>query len=308
MNDLPPNTRRWVDLKGPGAGRPDHPILNHTVHDVLDLGDPPQRRFHMAMMDNGDRRLVVLNSLRDELIDNVRGSERRRMTLTLQRGNLDWDQQRRVVSAAVQAAERWILDELNSPDSMFFVPKLTAVEKRRTEELLLVLPYEFFSGKISNMEADRAIVAEAVACGKRLVISEDKGSIRQAQLNRWLHEAGFTSIEDGIRPSGDALKALEKEVCDDLAYVWMLGAHLPDRPSFRDVEIIRRNSASLRRAGHGYTAQRIEQEMDADPDVGRTFARVRECLPSRARETEMRRVNAVRRAVEAEGILPTQGM
>ena len=37
--------------------------------------------------------------------------------------------------------------------------------------------------------------------------------------------------------------------------------------------------------------------MEADPDVCRTFPRVRECFPSRAGETEMRRVNAVRLAV-----------
>ena len=88
----------------------------------------------------------------------------------------------------------------------------------------------------------------------------------------------------------------------------MLGAFLPDTPSVRDVDIVRRNSATLRRAGYGYVAQRIEQELEADPDVGRTFKWVRESFPSRARTTELRRVQAVRRAAQAEGFVPTPGM
>ena len=108
MSETPPNTLRWVDLKGPGASWPDHPVLNQTAHDLMELGDPPQRCFHMAMMNNGHRRIPVLNALREGLIRNIRGSERRRMTQTVQRENLGRDQQRRVVSAAVEVAEGWI--------------------------------------------------------------------------------------------------------------------------------------------------------------------------------------------------------
>ena len=141
-----------------------------------------------------------------------------------------------------------------------------------------------------------------------LLIGEAENSIRQGPLNRWLHQVGFTPIEDWIRPTHLVLRALEREVCDDLAYVWTLGAFLPDVPSVRDVGIIRRNSATLRRAGYGYVAQRIEQELEADPDVGQTFERVRESFPARARAAELRRVQAVRQAAEAEGFAPAPGM
>ena len=57
---------------------PDHPVLDVTVHDAMELGDPPQRRFHMSAMDNGTRSIVVLNAVQPVLLRNIRASERRR--------------------------------------------------------------------------------------------------------------------------------------------------------------------------------------------------------------------------------------
>ena len=52
---------------------PDHPVLDATVHDAMELGDPPQRRFHMSAMDNGTRGIVVLDAVQPVLLRNIEG-------------------------------------------------------------------------------------------------------------------------------------------------------------------------------------------------------------------------------------------
>ena len=36
------------------------------MHDSNNLGDPPQRRINMSMVDNGERKLTVLNATAEE--------------------------------------------------------------------------------------------------------------------------------------------------------------------------------------------------------------------------------------------------
>ena len=86
---------------------PDHPVLDATVHDAMELGDPPQRRFHMSAMDNGTRGIVVLDAVQPVLLRNIKASERRRAVGLVQESMLDGPQRARVVEAAVAAAERW---------------------------------------------------------------------------------------------------------------------------------------------------------------------------------------------------------
>ena len=305
MSETPPSTYRWVDQEWSGDGRPDHRIFDHTAHDLMELGDPPQRRFHMSMMDNGYRQITVLSTLQDGLFRNIRNFERRRWISLVERTSLTQNDRRRIVAAVEEAAVLWLENEFERSDSMLRVQELSPSQQDEVGNLLLELPYEFFSGASSNVEEDRAMVAESIVTGKRLVISENRKSIRQPQLNRWLKEAQWIKEERWIRPTVEVLRALEPDVCDDVVYIWALGAFLPNDPSARDVMTIRRNADVLRRAGIQYAAQRIEQELDADPDVGRTFDFMRQVFPQRARNTEMRRVQTVREAAETEGYVPT---
>ena len=88
-------------------------------------------------------------------------------------------------------------------------------------------------------------------------------------------------------------------------YEWMLGAYLPDVPSMeKDLEIIRKNIEQIRLSGLEKSAERIEQELDSDPDILMTFARVRRNFPIRTRATEARRVVAVRNAASDAGWAP----
>ena len=54
---------RWADRVASDAEErwPSHTILEHTAHDAMELGDPPQRRFHMSVLDNGHRQVTVLD-------------------------------------------------------------------------------------------------------------------------------------------------------------------------------------------------------------------------------------------------------
>ena len=58
--------------------RPDHPLLDLTVFDSNQLGDPPQRRLHMSSLDNGKRHLLILNANMEELERSLMASEERR--------------------------------------------------------------------------------------------------------------------------------------------------------------------------------------------------------------------------------------
>lgn len=308
MNKKPPSTYRWIDQEWPGSGRPDHRFFDHTAHDLTELGDPPQRRFHMAMMDNGRRQITVLSTLRDGLFRNVRNSERRRWIYAVERAPLKQDDKRRVVAAAEEASVQWLRSELERPDSMLCVQGLTPGQQSEIGNLLLDLPYDFFRGDPANVEEDRAMVAESIVTGKRLVIGENRSSIRQLQLNRWLRDAKWIEQREWIRATDQVLRALEPVTCDDFVYVCALGAFLPGAPSNRDVKTIRRNADVLRQAGIPFAAMRIEQELDADPDVSFTFERMRETFPRRARATELRRVERVNEAAETEGYAKAPSM
>ena len=63
----------------------DSPLLDRVVHDSNNLGDPPQRRINMSMVDNGRRKLTVLNATAEETSRCVGSSEVRRWQKELKR-------------------------------------------------------------------------------------------------------------------------------------------------------------------------------------------------------------------------------
>ena len=215
---------------------PDHPVLDATVHDAMELGDPPQRRFHMSAMDNGTRGIVVLDAVQPVLLRNIKASERRRAVGLVHGSKLNNSQRARVVEAAVAAAERWFVEELESDASLFVSNPLTEDARSERDELRLALPYSLFRvrGRPANVDEDREMVAEAVVRGSRLLVSEDKSGILQDPLNNWLWESARIPEPDWIRPTGEMVSALEQDGCMDAAYVWMLGAFLPNEASDRD--------------------------------------------------------------------------
>ena len=283
---------------------PDHPVLDATVHDAMELGDPPQRRFHMSAMDNGTRRIVVLNAVQPVLLRNIKASERRRASGQVHGSKLNSSQRARVVEAMAAAAERWFVEELESDASLFVSEPLTQDERSERDELRLALPYSLFRarGRAANVDEDREMVAEAVVRGAHLLVSEDKSSILQEPLNNWLWENARIPEPDWIRATGKMVGALEQDGCMAAAYVWMLGAFLPSEASDRDGDDFRARIANVGEVtGMEYVVERALTEFSNDEHRVETFARVREMLPARARETEMRRDRAVRDAVNDLG-------
>ena len=93
----------------------------------------------------------------------------------------------------------------------------------------------------------------------------------------------------------------------DAAYVWMLGAFLPSEASDRDGDDFRARIANVGEvAGMEYVVERALTEFSNDEHRVETFARVREMLPARARETEMRRVSCRARCRERPWVRPVE--
>ena len=127
------------------------------------------------------------------------------------------------------------------------------------------------------------MVAEAVVRGSRLLVSEDKSGILQDPLNNWLWENARIPEPDWIRPTGEMVGALEQDGCMDAAYVWMLGAFLPNEASDRDGGDFRDRMVTVGEVtGLEYVVERALAEFSNDEHRVETFARVREMLPARA--------------------------
>ncbi len=121
---------------------------------------------------------------------------------------------------------------------MFCIHELTPGQQDDMDNLLLELPYEFFRGEPRLVEEDRALVAESIITGQRLLISENRSSIRQLGLNRWLQETQWIKAEQWIRPTAEVLGAVEPVTCDDVIYIWALRAFLLNNSSHRDADTV----------------------------------------------------------------------
>ena len=288
--------------------RPDHPLLDLTVFDSNQLGDPPQRRLHMSSLDNGKRHLLILNANMEELERSLMASEERRWYQSLTRQNLyHFDPiVRRILASVREVAVVWFRQELDDPGSMLAKIALTDEQTELTEQLRIALPDQFFQGPdIAQRDVDRHMVAEAAVTSRRLLVSEDK-KIRHKQLNQWLRSEGWSESSRLIATTEKAHRVFDRLIGPHATYEWMLGAYLPDMPSMgKDEDIIRKNIEQIRLAGLEKIANSIERELDSDPDIQRTFARIRRNFPIRTRATEARRLVTVRNAASDAGWVPS---
>ena len=283
---------------------PDHPLLDLTVFDANQVGDPPQRRFHMSSLDNGKRQLLILNANMEELERSLMASEERRWYHSIRRQGLTAFDPivRRTVAAVREAAAVWFRQELDDPTSMLANIALTDEQADLTEQLRIVLPDQYFRGPdIAQRDVDRHMVAEAAVTSRLLLVSKYKG-IRHKQLNQWLRSRGWSESSSLIATTEKAHRVFQRLIGSHATYEWMLGAFLPDVPSMEnDEDIIRNNIEQIRLAGLDKIANCIARELDSDPDIQETFARIRHDLPTRTRATEARRLQVVRNAATDAG-------
>ena len=280
----------------------DSPLLDRVVHDSNNLGNPPQRRMNMSMVDNGTRHLEILNATAAETGRCIGASEVRRWRRVLQRSQASIDTRVRVLAAVKDAATEWFRDELERTDGFLRRVPMSEDETAAAKELSLVLPEDLFTGRDGpRKEIDRAMVAEAAATGRTLLLTEDEATIRHLRTNQWLTENRWTETKTLLRSNSLAHQSLEMDAGDTALYEWMLGAFLPDSPTDRDVGIIEHNATQLDLAGMHHASARVMQELHADRDPRDTFARVRADLPHRARAAEARRVGRVRQVAREAG-------
>lgn len=288
--------------------RPDHPLLDLTVFDSNQLGDPPQRRLHMSSLDNGKRHLLILNANIEELERSLMAAEERRWYQRMRRQGLNAFDPivRRAVAAVREAAAVWFRQELDDPTSMLANIALTDEQADLTEQLRIALPEQYFRGPdMAQRDVDRFMVAEAAVTSRLLLVSVNKG-IRHKELNLWLRRRGWTESSSLIATTDKAHRVFHRLIGSHATYEWMLGAYLPDIPSLEnDEDIIRNNIAQIRLAGLEEIANSIARELDSDPDIQGTFARIRRDFPIRTRATEARRLQTVRNAAADAGWGPS---
>lgn len=278
--------------------RPDSPLLDRVVHDANNLADPPQRRINMAMVDNGTRRLTVLNAVADETARCVGASEMRRWKRELARENIPSASKTKILIAVKAAAIDWFKNELIRPDGFLRRVSLSQNEDMRVKALAVEMPDDLFPGRDDlRRDIDREMVAEAVVTNRSLLLTEDEMTIKHVQINDWLSANRLTSSRDlFIQSNVTAHKRLEQDAGGRALYEWMLGAYLPDNPSGKDVQTIKYNAGQLELAGMRYASTRVLQELRTDPDPMATFENVRAELPNRARATEAERLRLTREA------------
>ena len=175
---------------------PDHPLLDLTVFDSNQLGDPPQRRLHMSSLENGKRHLLILNANMEELERSLMAAEERRWYQRIRRQGLSaYDPiVRRILAAVREAAAIWFQQELDDPTSMLANIALTGEQADLTEQLRIELPEKYFRGTdLAQRDVDRHMVAEAAVTSRLLLVSKYKG-IRHKQLNQWLRKKGLVRI------------------------------------------------------------------------------------------------------------------
>ena len=263
------------------------------------LGDPTCRCFLMCLWHRAGATLTVTPTVADELVGNVRQSERRHWERTLrydaEHGNRKYDDTtyHAIIDAARSAAGAWIETELAGRGTGGLVAAQADMHaSERAQRLAAAIPRECFRRPEGQSQyADRLIIAEAVVLGYTLLASENLGTIKHELTNGWLMSQGQTDTEL-IVTIANAAKALETATsAEDIALDAVLGAALPeqDRGIERDLRAVTAFIARLTRGHAAACATWAQDALETLDDPAIRFATARAELPHRARATEARR-------------------
>ena len=283
--------------------------VNLATADTELLGDPYCRRFLMSLWELAGGSIVVMPTVADELIGNVRQSERRHWVNTLaydaEHRNHRYDHAvyRHIVNAASTAAGDWIVTELGSEGGGLTGADATLEQARRAIQIAPQIPRRCFRRPDHpNQRADRQIIAEAVALGYTLLATGNLNTVKREPTNAWLADQGLVArpliltIDDAVKelyPSNERTASLEA----------VLGATLPetDHGVERDIRAIT-NFLNRLTATHAQPcATWALDEWETTDNPAGVINRARGRLPTASRETELRRVRTTRRAAKAAG-------
>ena len=277
------------------------------------LGDPTCRRFLMCLWHRAGATLTVTPTVADELVGNVRQSERRHWERTLrydaEHGNRTYDDAtyHAIIDSARAAAGAWIETELAGRGAGGLVGARADMHaSARAQALAAAIPRECFRRPEGQSQyADRLIIAEAVVLGYTLLASENLGTIKHERTNAWLRSERQTDTSL-IVTIADAAKALDTaRSAEDIALDAVLGAALPDedRGIERDLRAVTAFIGRLARGHAQRCATWAHDALETLKDPATRFATARGELPRQARATEVRRVTETRTAARRAGYI-----
>ena len=281
------------------------------------LGDPSCRRFLMCLWELAGAPLVVMPTVADELVGNVRQSERRHWVGVLRYdaryGNRTYPPETgaAIIEAARQAAGEWIEAELAGRGAGGIASARPGMDEIwEIDTVAQSIPHSCFRrADAENQQADRQIIAEASVLGYTLLATANLGTIRHEAVNDWLIDCGYAETPLVMDLPQAARLFAGTEAVTRLCLNAALAAALPDEDMglARDLSAVDR---FLRRLGSGHAEQCAVWAQDAleeleDPDA--SFAAARAGLPRRARATEMARVERTRQAAEQSGYVGMMG-
>ena len=277
------------------------------------LGDPTCRRFVMCLWELAGATLAVTPTVAEELLGNVRASERRHWVRVLRyqakHSNVRYDEwtYRRIIDAASGAAGTWITNELTNTEAGGLAradPDMHQDE--RADTIAAAIPLSCFRRpEQQSQQSDRRIIGEAVALGYTLLATENLGSIKHERTNAWLVEQGHVEEPLIVTLSQAATALQHTNSHEDAALDAVLGAALPneDRGIERDLRAV---TAFIERLSIGHAkvcATWAKDGLDGLESAAARIAQARRRLPVRSRASEARRVTVTRESARQAGYI-----
>ena len=277
------------------------------------LGDPSCRRFVMCLWELAGATLVVTPTVAEELLGNVRASERRHWVRVLRyqakHTNIRYDEStyRRIIDAASGAAGTWITNELTNTETGGLARADPDIHQDElAETIAAAIPLSCFRRpEQQSQQSDRRIIGEAVALGYTLLATENLGSIKHERTNTWLVEQGHVE-EPVIVTLSDAATALAHTSShEDAALDAVLGAALPNEDTGieRDLRAV---TVFIERLSMGHAnvcATWAKDGLDSLESAAARIAQARRRLPVRSRASEAKRVAVTREAARQAGYI-----
>lgn len=274
------------------------------------LGDPYCRRFIMSLWELAGGTIKVTPTVADELVGNVRQSERRHWVNTLtydarhRNRRYDHATYRRIVNATSDAAGQWIMKELATEgQGGISAADPTLEQALRAIQIAPQIPRRCFRRPDHpNQRADRQIVGEAIALGYTLLATGNLDTVKREPTNAWLTDQGLID-RPLIMTVEDALKELHPGDERSASLRAVLGATLPDadRGVERDVRAITTFLNQLTVTHARGCASWALDEWETLDNPAELIEQARDRLPRQSRETELRRVRTTRKAARDAG-------
>lgn len=292
-------------------------MKNQSPHQLgLDtniLRHPTPRRFFLSFMERIGAQAHLSPTVQEQIVWEVgRQEEAHWVNKRLRQGTVGQGQEDAILQAVGSAACEWAVETLVQPSRIINPHVLSDTEREAMRKLYNSMPDRCFkTPEAASTLSDRRIIAEVVAAGVTIIISQNMNSIVQRNVNVWLREKNLSnpSIMFSDEFINTWLRAGDKKGVprDGLLLDIVCGACLPERQG--DVEKDARavfaflgwmcaTDAPLRQTGLLVETLLKEEGIQR---MGDRFNRVRRSLPKVTRAIEADRLRRVDQAAEAAG-------